>query len=1290
MTTTRNAAPTRPAHDAASPAAWIERACRGVLGFELLLGVAHLLWPEYRWGQGRASYFHFANSLTLASWLASMQLAGVAGFAGLAFQRELPTRGWRSWPWLAGALVAVVLSVAEMTRFHHRFGLVNRPEPDPFRFLLVTSLVWMAFGAFAGALILRARGLVGSRTPFRGALAWTAAWGIALALRAGFEFLPDPTGVAAMLPIGLGHLLGSTFLLAAVAGYALRLPVASARAPADDPDPALAPWIRAAARPWVLAGVFGVTFTIVFLQVLLLRLLSIFGNYLAAHAIIAIALLGISVGGLVGFLAADRAPVPALVGGSLLLPVSVVFALASVASIPVDSPWLPVALMLPFAASSSVITVALARSESHRIYAIDLLGAAAGALAVSFTFGWFREEGSGFVLAGFACLAAAGFVQTVGSRGARLGLSGLCLAGVATAAAATAGTLRHEWLNVGEHKIRGFYKQAEVYFSRSSFVGRYDVGRRKPEHRDLSTFENGQITDNLRNWPVEDYRIDPRMPHTLMDDPTILILGLSGDGVTKTARAMGAKVYGVEINPTVVEMQTNELRPFNHDSYRDIEVAVMDGRSYIERSTRRYDIITLMNAHLSRGSTSGRSPSPEYLHTREAIDAYLDRLTDRGILNVEESVGSPMREPPVWKLLWTMREALLARGIAEPERHFFVFQWRTRRNNYVQILVKKTAFTESELIDLRAWLEMCDRRKELEDATGRRLGPITTKTTLLHAPDEPTDSNCSRVIRGEVGEGLQQARSLRATTDDRPFHFDVDPERLELRGAYVGTLWLLLLLLPGFGVLLARYRGRLRRGVPHLLVVALTGFAYFLIEVALIQRYAIFLGSPTVTFTAVLGTLLAFSGLGSLWSGRLGDDGAFGSVLAALGLLGVQLGLVPALLSEIAGAALPVKVAVAIVSIAPLAFLMGVPFPYVMRSGQSSFGGSAAAMLFAVNGAASAVAVPLSMNLSVAWGFRGVLLVGLAAYAVVALLLAARRRPRVSRPAHALAVALVAALLVSPWALVWAGGGLPEADGRWRVYALDYGWSDFPAHKVFADGSREEREFFRWAFWLIRGQGRTILVDTGFEDPELAADWRIRGYALPSERLRSLGIEPDQVTDVILTHAHWDHVGGLASYAGARVWIQDAEYRHALDTVSEARPKARGLRWEDVRVLAETAAQGRLERLDGRREILPGVTLVPGGGHTPGSQYVLVETLDGTIVLAGDVIYRYENNAWHRPSGSTRDPEENLRTIREMQRTAASPSLIIPGHEYRVVMGFFAPVADGVVEITTVPEASAP
>lgn len=1257
-----------------------------LLGLELLLGVAHLLWPEYRWGQGRRSYFNLDNSLTLASWLASMQLAGVAVLSLAAFHRER----WRlrAGPavgsvWILCALLALGLSFAEITRIHTRLELGGLPDPDIYQQLVIHSL-WLGLLVVVGWLLLDK---LSSDAPARRlGVGWLLAWGLHFALSIVGDVFPsvrDHFDSVLSLLIGLAYLLGCTLLLLAIGGYVLR-----ARFPSRETvsgalaEPRADPFVTGRSRVRLWLGVGGATFIVISLQIILFRILTIVGDYLTASSIISIALLGIAVGGYIGALTAARVPVPALVGASLLLPPCILGALGAVVEL-IDNPLsLSIFLMLPFAAASTAICIVLARSQSHVVYFVDLVGAALGALALNGALLAFREEGSVLVLGGIGCLVVACFAGSIPSPRLRRGLTFVALCSAVAFFTLGARNSDHEWLNVVRTKVLNRYAQAEVLFSRSSLVGRYDVVRRQPRHKTLATYDNGRIIDNMRRRPADQYRIDPRLPHTLMAQPSVLILGLSGDGISKTAKYLGKRVVGVEINPVIVELQTNELVEFNANSYEGIDVAVMDGRSFAEQSREQFDIIALMNAHIARGRTAGRAPSPEYLHTLEAIDTYLSRLTDRGMLIVEEPVSRIRREVPVWKLVATMREALKRRGVTEPERHFFIFQWKTKRNNYIQIVMKKQALTGADIVKLRRWLQDVDEIRAIEARLGRRMGPIRSKTTLLHSPDESLETNVARILRGEADADFVQARNLQPTIDDRPFHFDVDPHHPNVKAAYRRTLLITIFLLPFLLAFLRRDRRGMRSALPYVFVVALTGTGYLLVEVVLLQRLAIFLGSPVVTFSTVLGTLLFFSGLGSLWSGRLGRRGLYASMAAIAALLAFhQWGLADLLAYATAWPA-AAKVSFTVLAIAPLAFFMGVPFPFVLRTGKQRFTASAAALLFAINAAASALAVPLTLDLSMSHGFQATFAVGIVLYLVVAVVLAAMHEPRLQIPVNVLAAATVLALALSPWLV---GGRADAEPGRavYRVYALSYGHSAYREDKIVLGGSSRSRLRFEWLFWLVRGNGRTILVDTGFSDLKAVRRWGLRRFVSPTARLRTLGLAPEDVTDIILTHAHWDHVGDLRLYRNATVWIQDTEYQHAAAHVSADRPRSRGMRWSDLRALRSAESEGRLRRVDGERQIAPGVTVTLGGAHTPGFQYASVDAIDGRIIIAGDATYLYINNQWHRPIGAAVDHAANLEAIRDMQRRAASPFFILPGHD-PLVMRHFPRITDGVVEITAV------
>jgi len=781
------------------------------------------------------------------------------------------------------------------------------------------------------------------------------------------------------------------------------------------------PLVEGRNRLWILLGVGGVSFAVIFLEIVFYQVLSVFSSYLTANSIISIALLGGAIGGLIGYFTAHRAPFPAMITASLILPVSILSVLAylftpmdSISSILIVS----LLMMVPFVCAGVVISITLVRLASHVTYFVTLIGSGLAAFLVNMSLGSFREENSLIFLAALTGLAACCFIVPYRVNQVRRWLMCLAVLGVLGILAGGILNMTYDWFNIVRTKLTRDNPQAEVLFSRSSYVGRYDVLQSSPHPTLLQSYENGHRSDTIRKLPEENYQIDPRLPNCLIENPDILIIGLAGDGITKTAKFLGDKVYGVEINPAIVSMQTNELVEWNANSYQGINVSVMDGRSYVEQSELQFDMITLENTHCDRGSDTageGREPTPEYLYTAQALQSYLDHLTTNGVVVVEEPVFNRPREVPVWKLLYTMRQVLLERGYAQPEQHFFVFQWTTRTANFIQILMKKTPFTEQEVSDLLDWLADIDNIQTIEQITGYPVGPINAKTTLFHHPYQASSTTVSQVLRGEVDDDFLQEHNIQVITDNRPFMFDVDPSHSNLKKAYSYILYLVLPLVPLLIWFLRRRKGTLPGVLPHMFTVALTGLGYLLIEIVLIQRYELFLGSPVATFSSVVGTLLIFSGLGSLWSGRIGKKGVYYSLGIIILLLILYQYLAPAFFSLAAQLSLPVKIMLAVVSMAPLGFFAGVPFPYVLRSGKVEVSASVVAMLYAVNAAFMALAVPLAFNISTNWGLAVTFLVGTFIYGAVWLLLVAIHGGATRRVINLCVAVFIIVLLVSPW-----------------------------------------------------------------------------------------------------------------------------------------------------------------------------------------------------------------------------------------------------------------------------------
>ncbi len=251
----------------------------------------------------------------------------------------------------------------------------------------------------------------------------------------------------------------------------------------------------------------------------------------------------------------------------------------------------------------------------------------------------------------------------------------------------------------------------------------------------------------------------------------------------------------------------------------------------------------------------------------------------------------------------------------------------------------------------------------------------------------------------------------------------------------------------------------------------------------------------------------------------------------------------------------------------------------------------------------------------------------------------------------------------------------------WEAYAIRYG--TLPAFKVsglLAGADTARRLDIALTVWLLKSSsGRTVLVDAGFQRADLIARWKPTGYMRPDSAVARAGVQPGDITDVIISHIHWDHFDGANLFPNARIWIQRDEVDHHIDSVGKVLDRA--IDAPDAAMLAALRAAGRIAYANGdAQEIIPGLTVYTGGKHTFQSQYVGVHTAEGTVVLASDNMYLYENLDRHVPIAQTLDAASNLAAQQRMTTLAASPRLVIPGHDASV-FDRFPSVMPGVVRI---------
>lgn len=209
-------------------------------------------------------------------------------------------------------------------------------------------------------------------------------------------------------------------------------------------------------------------------------------------------------------------------------------------------------------------------------------------------------------------------------------------------------------------------------------------------------------------------------------------------------------------------------------------------------------------------------------------------------------------------------------------------------------------------------------------------------------------------------------------------------------------------------------------------------------------------------------------------------------------------------------------------------------------------------------------------------------------------------------------------------------------------------------------------DFFIWA---IRGEGRTIVLDTGF-DVESSKRRERAWLRSPIDALKTIDIDPATVGDVVISHMHWDHAGHWRDFSSARFHLQDAEIAYCTGRCMGHEPLRRTFDVEHVTQAIEHVFAERVTFHDGTDEIAPGITLHLVGGHSGGLQIMRVPTARGWVVLASDAAHFWHNIRRRSPFIIVHNLEKVLEGYVLCEKLADGPDHIIPGHDPEVLRRF--------------------
>ena len=238
------------------------------------------------------------------------------------------------------------------------------------------------------------------------------------------------------------------------------------------------------------------------------------------------------------------------------------------------------------------------------------------------------------------------------------------------------------------------------------------------------------------------------------------------------------------------------------------------------------------------------------------------------------------------------------------------------------------------------------------------------------------------------------------------------------------------------------------------------------------------------------------------------------------------------------------------------------------------------------------------------------------------------------------------------------------SESLWEVYAVKYADRNNRTRfeSFMFDPLHEQPHPMDYFVWVLKSEGRTILIDTGYDTEE--AERRGRPILRhPVQAIGALGLTADDIDDVIITHLHYDHAGTLGSFPRATFHLQPAEMAYATGPCMCEDVLRKPFTGDHICEAVKAVFSGRVRFNGEDDQIADGITVHRVGGHSKGLQVVRVKTATGWMCLASDATHYYENFLTRTPFPIVVDVKEMLRGYDRVQALTNRPEMVIPGHD---------------------------
>ncbi|PCJ56189.1 MAG: hypothetical protein COA73_12555 [Candidatus Hydrogenedentota bacterium] len=782
-----------------------------------------------------------------------------------------------------------------------------------------------------------------------------------------------------------------------------------------------------------LVGIFMVTAATLMFQIVLTRIFSVSMWYHFAFVAISVSMFGFTIGALLVFfypkIFTKEKTHYHMALSSLAFGILVIFSFLTQQSIPFmtdvgDSVialysilLMYMVLALPFIASGICVCLILTRfpKQVGKLYAADLIGSGMGCLLIIPAMRFTDAPTAVLLVAAIPCIGAIFFSWARGFSGIRnvavIFTVLLLLGGIVNTLTpdGSAKPLRLRWvMGIIETESRKEYWND---FSRVVVRGNPDNPERKPSAHGLSNMYKGDakvqqmmiVIDVIGATYLTNINNDPKNAehlkhlvtnsvHVLRPDSDVLIIGVGGGRDVLSALIFDQKsIIGVEINNNVIKALTEDFADFAGNLHEDprVTIVVDEGRSYVTRQDRNFDIIQLSFIDtFAAGSAGAFVLTENALYTVESFEEYISHLTDRGMFSVSHFY---FRELPiqVYRLTNLAYQSLKNLGVEDPHKHMAILRhadgWEFKTgidfktgklgfDDVATLLISRTPMTEEDIDNLEAYA-------------------LANDFEVVLSPRGAKNDEFYKLATGQPLVELEASLPviLAAPTDDAPFFFhslklrglfnaemnkhgllSVNIRAIKILGYLLGAVILFAAVCVVVPMSRAIKQNASRELLPFLGYFFSIGLGFMLLEMSIMQRLMIFLGYPTYALAVVLFTLLISSGIGSATTQHIPVESAKSAGLKRFAILIVLFLIVqffgPDLLHYFRGSVTPIRIAIAVGMIAPMGLFMGMAFPLgltiVSRDHESW-----SPWFWGINGASSVLgsvlAIAISLNASI-------------------------------------------------------------------------------------------------------------------------------------------------------------------------------------------------------------------------------------------------------------------------------------------------------------------------------------